>query len=77
MGQYRWLVPAVATETALVRVSSVAQPATFDVSETFAILRCDVEADLTGDCLVNFFDLAIMASTWLDCGDPLLWDCMP
>lgn len=76
MGQYRWLVPAVATEAAKARVSSAAKPATCHVSETFAILQCDVEADLTGDCLVNFFDLAIMASTWLDCGDPLLWDCL-
>jgi len=28
-------------------------------------------ADLTGDCKVNFDDFAIMASQWLDAGEPL------
>ena len=65
-GSYRWLVPAVDSDQCLVRVSSTTRPAVHDVSdETFAIVQCPMAADLTGDCIVNFFDLALMASSWL------------
>jgi len=65
-GQYRWLVPAVDSDQCLVRVSSTTRPGVHDVSdEAFIIVQCPVAADLTGDCIVNFFDLAIMASSWL------------
>jgi hypothetical protein len=38
----------------------------------FAIraLNCTITTDLTGDCVVNLEDFAVMASGWLDCG----WD---
>ena len=64
-GQYRWLVPAVDSDECLVRVSSTTRPAVHDVSDaTFTIFQCPIAADLTGDCIVNFFDLAVMASFW-------------
>lgn len=65
-GQYRWLIPAVDSDQCLVRVSSTTRPGVHDVSdEAFAIVQCAMAADLTGDCVVNFFDLAIMATSWL------------
>jgi hypothetical protein len=64
-GQYRWLVPAVDSDACLIRISSATRPAVYDVSDaTFTIFQCPLAADLTGDCMVNFFDLAIMASFW-------------
>ncbi len=36
-----------------------------DINEAFSIIQCPLAADLTGDCIVNFFDLALMASSWL------------
>jgi hypothetical protein len=78
LGHYRWLVPAVASEASLVRVSSAAQPAAYDISDgPFVIFQCGVEADVTGDCLVDFLDLAILASHWLDCDNPYLPICAP
>ena len=65
-GQYRWLVPAVDSDQCLVRVSSSTRPGVHDVSAVaFSIVQCPLAADLTGDCIVNFFDLALMASSWL------------
>lgn len=69
-GQYTWLVPLVEADRCRVRVSSTTRPSVHDISfEPFVIFLCLVEADLTGDCLVNFFDFEILASAWLESGD--------
>jgi hypothetical protein len=65
-GQYKWLVPLVDTDLCLVRVSSSTRPSVYDVSDDpSAIVQILLVADLTGDYLVNFFDFALMASTWM------------
>lgn len=66
-GQYLWLVPLVSSEKVLVRISNAADPAVSDTSHAvFAVYACDVEGDVTGDCVVNLEDLAILAAWWLE-----------
>lgn len=70
-GNYDWLVPMVDSSHCLVRVSSTTRPAVSDVSnQVFSIYQCGVSGDLTSDCIVDMFDLAVMASDWLQCGNP-------
>jgi hypothetical protein len=70
-GSYSWLVPAVDSQQCLVRIKNAANTAISDSSDTaFRIYECSVAGDVTGDCLVNLDDLVVMASSWLDCGNP-------
>jgi len=65
-GSYEWLVPMVDSTQCLVRVVNTANLAVFDTSNAvFTIYECPLEGDLDGNCAVNFFDLAILASDWL------------
>ncbi len=65
-GQYLWLVPLVSSEEVLVRISNAANPAVNDRSNAvFAVYECDLEGDVTGDCLIDLNDLAILAASWL------------
>lgn len=64
-GVYEWRTPDVDSQECLVRVSS-ASGFVADVSDApFTIYPCPLKADLTGDCVVDFADFAIMASEWL------------
>ena len=75
-GTYKWLVPMVDSENCLVRVTNLADPAVFDTSyEPFKIYECELIADLTGDCIVDMYDLATLANLWLECGNPYDPDC--
>lgn len=59
-GTYKWLIPLVDAPKALVRVSSTTRPVVSDVSDkSFTIVSSPVAAEI-----VNFFDVAAMASTW-------------
>ena len=70
-GEYDWLVPMVDSKQCLARVSNATKPGVYDVSDkVFTIYRCAVSGDLTGDCIVDMLDLAVMASHWLECGNP-------
>jgi 3',5'-cyclic AMP phosphodiesterase CpdA len=72
-GAYEWTVPAVDSETCLLRVRDGSRPQVYDVSDRpFSIARClrKFQGDLDGDCCVDFADLAILLSEWLACGDP-------
>ena len=70
-GSYDWLVPMVDSTKCLVRVSSRANPAIWDSSELlFKIYQCELEGDVSGDCIVDLADLAIMALDWLECANP-------
>ena len=72
-GAYEWTVPAVDSETCLLRVRDGSRPQVYDVSDRpFSISRClqKFQGDLNGDCCVDFADLAILLSEWLACGDP-------
>ena len=65
-GQYQWLVPLVESELVRFRVASSTRPFVYDVSDApSVILSCTQQADLTGDCLVDFFDFAILAAAWV------------
>ncbi len=65
-GQYQWQVPMVDSDLVRFRVASATRPFVYDVSDLPSIiLSCTQQADLTGDCLVNFFDFAILAAAWV------------
>jgi hypothetical protein len=65
-GGYEWLVPMVDSEQCLVRVVNTANLAVFDASDAvFTIYRCPLEGDVNGNCAVDFYDFAILASDWL------------
>jgi len=70
-GAYAWLVPAIDSETVLVRVSNAGDPGAADTSDAvFAVYPCALAADVTGDCTVDLDDLAALAANWLDCANP-------
>lgn len=65
-GQYAWLVPIVDSSQCLVRVGSTTRFAVSDVSDQpFSVYLCDLTGDTNGDCIVDMFDLARLASEWL------------
>ena len=66
-GQYKWLVPLVDSNQALIRVSSANRPYVYDVSDKpFTILASTAVADLTSGGRVSFSALALFAATWLN-----------
>jgi hypothetical protein len=76
-GSYSWLIPAVESQQCLVRIKNAANTAISDTSNaSFTIYECPVDGDVTGDCYVNLNDLAVIASFWLDCGNPYNTDCL-
>jgi len=76
-GSYTWLVPKIASEQCFVRIANAGHPAVYDVSDgPFFIYECALAGDLTGDCIVDLTDFAIMAAFWLDCGNPYNSDCL-
>jgi hypothetical protein len=65
-GTYNWLVPMVDSQQCLVRVVNTADFTIFDASNAvFTIYQCPLEGDIDDDCAVDFYDLAILASDWL------------
>jgi hypothetical protein len=76
-GSYRWLVPTVESQQCTIRISNTADSTVSDTSDApFTLYECSVIGDVTGDCFVNLTDLAVMASFWLDCGNPYNLDCL-
>ncbi|MCU0913651.1 MAG: hypothetical protein MUC88_03700 [Planctomycetes bacterium] len=66
-GQYRWLVPLVDSNQALIRVSSVNRPGLGDISDkVFTTVASTVAADLVRDGALDFSNLAFLAATWLN-----------
>lgn len=77
-GSYIWQVPAVNTDTALIRIVNMGNPAVMDVSNAaFSIYECPLAGDATDDCVIDLNDLAVMAASWLDCANPYDLNCMP
>ena len=68
-GFYRWdPIPEIDSAQCLVKIIDVDNPDTNDLSDiAFTITDCPawLTADLTGDCNVDFEDLAVLASQWL------------
>jgi hypothetical protein len=66
-GQYKWLVPLVDSNQALVRVVSSNRVAVYDTSDKFfTILASTSVADLTTAGQVDFSALAHFAASWLN-----------
>jgi hypothetical protein len=75
---YTWLVPDMNSNQSLVSISDVNYPPTEDVSDNvFRIYVCTLGYDLNHDCFVNLLDLSLLASEWLQCGDPDDPQCQP
>jgi hypothetical protein len=65
-GIYDWLAPAADSQACLVRVTSATSSHVTDTSDAaFTIYPCPLAADLTGDCVVDVADLAVLASEWM------------
>ena len=78
IGSYPWLVPDVNSEQCLVWISDSSYPAAGDVSDdVFRIYVCTLAFDLNHDCFLDFLDFSLLASEWLQCGDPSDPDCVP
>ena len=72
-GSYEWLVPMAMTEEAMVRVRRGLSLYGADMSDApFTMYRCDLAGDVTGDCIVDIADLAVLASEWLVCAYPFV-----
>jgi hypothetical protein len=74
-----WVVPAIDSNECLVRIIDANDSDFTDTSDApFTIYRCTLKtkADLTGDCVVNFADLAILVEEWLKCGNPFDPTCV-
>ena len=70
-GSYSWLVPIVDSQQCMVRVRNAADSAVYDTSNAaFTIYECVLDGDLTGDCVINLADFAVMADSWLESGYP-------
>lgn len=70
-GSYNWLVPIVDSVQCSVRITNAANLGIYDTNdEVFSIYECSLDGDLTGDCVVDIVDFAIMALNWLQCGNP-------
>jgi len=70
-GSYDWLVPIVNSEQCKVRLTNTVNLSVYDTSDgVFTIYECTLVGDLTGDCLINMNDFAIMALYWLQEANP-------
>lgn len=74
---YDWLLPEIDSNDCLVRVLDANDTSIYDTSdEPFTIYHCTLSYDLTGNCLVNFADFALLSSEWLQCGNPFDPNCV-
>ena len=70
-GSYDWLVPIVDSEQCQVRLVNQANTGVFDTTDgAFTIYECTLDGDLTGDCIIDINDFAVMAAYWLQDGNP-------
>lgn len=78
-GFYDWNpVPVVDSDRCLVRISDLHDVTIHDTSDkAFTIFQClkQLDSDLNDDCYVDFLDLAILVSDWLECGNPFDPSC--
>lgn len=70
-GSYDWLVPIVDSEQCRVRITNTANLAVYDSSNAaFSIYECQLAGDMTGDCVIDMNDFAVMALNWLQEANP-------
>ncbi len=71
-----WLLPATDSNECSIVISDANDPNVSDVSDAaFTIYECMLTTDLTGDCIVNLYDLAALTADWLKCGNPFDPNC--
>jgi len=69
-GSYEWLVPVATSQECLVRVrTSLAMQIADHSDAPFTVYVCPLSGDVTGDCVVDLADLAVIASQWLQSYD--------
>jgi hypothetical protein len=70
-GSYLWTVPALDSNQCLVKLTETSLPDITDTSDAaFTIFICHLTSDLTGDCKIDLDDFAVLASQWLQSGNP-------
>lgn len=73
-GSYEWLVPVATSQECLVRVrhspTSITEGGTDQSDAPLTIYYCPLTGDVTGDCVVNEDDIALIESQWLYSYDP-------
>ncbi len=73
-GSYEWLVPVATSQECLVRVRhspiSITTQGTDQSDAPLTIYVCPLSGDVTGDCVVDIADLAVIAIEWLQSHDP-------
>ena len=71
-GQYEWIVTEYwISPTCLLRISDASNSSLNDESDgTFQIFVCTLRYDLDGNCFIDFKDMALLASEWLQSGNP-------
>ena len=75
-GDYQWVVPEATSDQCMLYIEAAEVPSISDISDdVFTIYECTLSGDLTGDCVVNIEDIAVIASEWLKCGNPFNPDC--
>ncbi len=68
---YEWLVPVATSQECLVKVrTSLATQGADQSDAPLTIYVCPLSGDVTGDCVVDLADLAVIASQWLQSYDP-------
>lgn len=80
-GSYSWEVPEVNSQQSMLRISDTDYPISPTFSDTsdswFTMYVCEVNYDLDHNCVINFLDFALLASEWLQCGNPFDSNCVP
>lgn len=70
-GSYDWLVPNVDSQLCDMRITKATNVSVYDTNNFFfTVYQCPLEGDVTDDCIVDLFDLSVMAFDWLGCGNP-------
>jgi len=70
-GSYSWLVPIVDSQQCVIRITNTANLAVYDSSNAaFSIYECQLAGDMTGDCVIDMNDFAVMALNWLQEANP-------
>ncbi len=69
-GAFSWVVPQVNSQQCLIRILDTDVAGVFDDSTQFTIYICTLNYDLNNDCVVNIGDMALLASEWLQSGNP-------
>lgn len=74
---YDWLLPAIDSNECSIEISDINDPNISDTTDAaFTIYQCRLASDLTGDCVIDFNDFAILTTEWLDCGNPFDPNCI-